>query len=53
VITRVGDRRIDSADSLIAAIRSHRPGDQVTLTVIRDGRSRTVQATLGSDAPTT
>ena len=50
VITKVGDRQVDDADSLIAAIRSHRPGDEVTLTFTRDGSQDTVTATLGSDA---
>ncbi|HEX6935040.1 MAG TPA: trypsin-like peptidase domain-containing protein [Actinomycetes bacterium] len=49
VITRVGDRTIEDADSLIAAIRSHRPGDEVTLTYQRDGAQDTVSVTLGSD----
>ncbi|HET8970477.1 MAG TPA: trypsin-like peptidase domain-containing protein, partial [Candidatus Nanopelagicales bacterium] len=50
VITKVGDRQVEDADSLIAAIRSHRPGDKVTLTYTRDGSQDTVTATLGSDA---
>ncbi|HTE72036.1 MAG TPA: trypsin-like peptidase domain-containing protein [Actinomycetes bacterium] len=50
VITKVGDRQVDDADSLIAAIRSHRPGDEVTLTFTRDGSQDTLTATLGSDA---
>jgi putative serine protease PepD len=50
VITEVGVRQVDDADSLIAAIRSHRPGDEVTLTVTRDGSADTVTATLDSDA---
>ncbi|MGO1948633.1 MAG: S1C family serine protease [Mycobacteriaceae bacterium] len=33
VVTKVGDRVVDSGVSLIAAIRSHSVGDQVTLTV--------------------
>ena len=41
---------MDGADSLIAAIRSYRPGDKVTLTVLRGGDESTVRATLGSDA---
>ena len=52
VITKVGDRAVDSADALIAAIRSHRPGDKVVLTVVRGGSTKTVTATLGSDATT-
>ncbi|MGH3859792.1 trypsin-like peptidase domain-containing protein [Actinokineospora sp.] len=44
VITRLDDRRIDTSDALVAAVRSHAPGDKVKL-VIGDGE-RTVEATL-------
>jgi putative serine protease PepD len=50
VITKVGDRVVDGADSLIAAIRSHRPGDEVTLTYRRGDQDSTVTVTLDSDA---
>ena len=44
VVTQLDDRRIDNADALVAAVRSHAPNDQVKLVV---GRNSTVQATLG------
>jgi putative serine protease PepD len=48
-ITKVDNRLIDSGDALIAAIRSHPPGSQATLTVQNAaGASRQVQVTLGS-----
>lgn len=50
VITKVGDDLIDGSESLIATIRGHRPGEEVTLTYLRDGRTRTTTAKLGSDA---
>jgi putative serine protease PepD len=51
VVTKVGDREVDGADALIAAVRSHQPGDKVTLTYTRGGGdSRTATVTLGSDA---
>jgi putative serine protease PepD len=53
VVTKVGARQIDGADALIAAIRSHRPGDKVTLTYQRNGDARTATVTLGDDAPST
>ena len=53
VVTKVGDRSVDSANALIAAIRSHQPGDKVTLTYQRDGSTATVTATLDSDSPAT
>ncbi|NYE37212.1 putative serine protease PepD [Nocardioides cavernae] len=50
VITQIDDQRITSADSLVATIRSYRPGDQVTVTWTRDGQSQDAQVTLDSDA---
>jgi putative serine protease PepD len=50
VVTKVDDRRVTDADSLIVAIRSHDPGDTVTVTLTRNGSTRTVKVTLGSSA---
>jgi putative serine protease PepD len=50
VITRVDDHRITDADSLIATVRSYRPGDEVTVTWLRDGEEMTADLTLESDA---
>ena len=52
VITKVDDHVISSADSLVATIRSYRPGDQVTVTYLHGGDSKTVTLTLDSDAQT-
>jgi putative serine protease PepD len=49
VVTAVDGKAIASGDALVAAVRSHRPGDQVKLTVTRSGKSQTINATLGSD----
>jgi putative serine protease PepD len=49
VITKVDDQVITDSQSLVATIRGHRPGDQVTLTVVRDGETQTLTATLNSD----
>ncbi|GLZ54310.1 trypsin-like peptidase domain-containing protein [Actinomycetospora sp. NBRC 106378] len=46
VITRVDQRPIASADELVVAIREHRPGDTVTLGVVRGGRPLSLQAQL-------
>ncbi len=48
VVTKVDDRPINSADALVAAVRSKSPGDKVTLT-FQDpaGGSRTVPVVLG------
>ena len=50
VITKVDGTLVTSSDSLIATIRSYRPGDQVTVTYTRGGSTHTVQLTLDSDA---
>ncbi|WP_193613584.1 S1C family serine protease [Nocardioides lijunqiniae] len=50
VITRVDDTVITGADSLVATIRTYRPGDEVTVAYERDGRSDTTTLTLDSDA---
>jgi putative serine protease PepD len=49
VVVKVNDRPITDASSLVATIRGHRPGDTVTLTVVRDDEQVEVQATLDSD----
>ena len=48
VITEVDGERVEGAEELIVRIRSHSPGDRLTLTVERDGERRTVRLTLGS-----
>ncbi len=57
VITHIDHHLISSADSLVATVRSYRPGDTVTLTVVSSshgstpsGPGHTVKVTLGSDA---
>ena len=50
VVTKVDDHLITDADSLVATIRSYRPGDQVTVTYVRDGETKTAQLTLDSDS---
>lgn len=47
VVTRVDDRVIPNGNSLVAAIRSHAPGDTISLTVQDSaGGTHTVQVTL-------
>lgn len=48
VVTKVNDRTINSADGLVAAVRSRAPGDKITLTYLDpSGDTRTVDVTLG------
>ncbi len=52
VITKVNDRLIDGSESLVATIRGHRPGEKVQITYLRDGKTGTATADLGSDEGT-
>ena len=48
VVTKVDDRVINSADALVAAVRSKAPGEKVTLTYLDpSGKPQTAQVTLG------
>ncbi|HZQ32295.1 MAG TPA: trypsin-like peptidase domain-containing protein [Mycobacterium sp.] len=48
VVTKVDNRPIDSADGLVAAVRSKAPGDTVALTYTDpSGASKTIQVQLG------
>lgn len=48
VVTKVDDRVINSADALVAAVRSKAPGDKVRLTYLDPaGKPQTINVTLG------
>ena len=46
VITYLDGEKIDNADELIVAIRSHAPGDKVEITFTRNGKSLKTSAIL-------
>ena len=46
VVVKVGSQTTQGADAVIAAIRSHQPGDRVSVTVERDGVRKTVFVTF-------
>ncbi len=48
IITEVDGQRVHNGQELIVKIRSHRPGDRLELTVVREGEERSVAVTLGS-----
>ncbi|WP_425297931.1 S1C family serine protease [Nocardia abscessus] len=52
VVTKLDDRPIDSGNALVAAVRSHQPGDKVKVTYTDDqgNNAKTVEVTL-SGAP--
>ncbi|WP_326598842.1 S1C family serine protease [Streptomyces sp. NBC_01803] len=47
VITEVDGAPVRGSDELIVKIRSHRPGDELTLTIERGGDARTLTVVLG------
>jgi S1-C subfamily serine protease len=49
VIVRLDDKPIDTVEDLFGELRQHRPGDRVTLTLIRDGREQQRTATLADN----
>ncbi len=50
VITAVDGKPVRSTEDYFAALENHKPGDQVTLTVERDGGHQSIQVTLGTEA---
>ncbi|MFI5677037.1 S1C family serine protease [Streptomyces cellulosae] len=48
VITKLDDHVIDSGPTLIGEIWTHKPGDKVTITYERGGKTHTAELTLGS-----
>ncbi len=49
IVIGLGDERIESADDLLLAVRSHRIGETVTVTFMRGDERMTVDIVLGSD----
>lgn len=50
IITKLDDTAITSSTELVLAVRSHKVGDKVSITLNRDGKEKTVEVTLGSDS---
>ena len=48
LVTAVDGTAVESSEDLQAAVAAKRPGDEVALTVYRDGARRTVTVTLGT-----
>jgi putative serine protease PepD len=47
IITKVDGKQITGMDDVISAVNGHKPGDDLTLTVWRDGQQRDVTVKLG------
>jgi putative serine protease PepD len=48
VVTEVDGEAVSSGDELRLAVENHKPGDEMTLTVKRDGDTKTITVTLGT-----
>ncbi|MBI3720542.1 MAG: PDZ domain-containing protein [Sphingobacteriales bacterium] len=46
IITKVGDKKVDDAESLTDAVRKHKAGEEVTVTYLRDGKEKSTKAKL-------
>jgi putative serine protease PepD len=53
IVTAINDQPVGSSDALVAGIRGYRPGEEVTLTYLRDGKKNETQVTLDSDGGAT
>ncbi len=49
IVTKFEGNKVESASDLMLDVRSKNPGDTVTIEVNRDGETKTLQVTLGSD----
>ena len=49
IVTKFDGNTVDSASDLMLDVRSKNPGDKVTLEVNRDGDTKQIEVTLGSD----
>lgn len=48
VITKVNGTDINQNHSLTSLLDQHQPGDKVTLTIVRDGKTQSIDVTLGT-----
>ncbi len=46
VITRINDAKVEDAGDVTEQVRKHKPGDKVTVTVLRDGKEQKIVAEL-------
>src|SRR6187399_1073033 len=47
IITKIGDTKIEDPDQLSEAVRKHKPGEKVTVTLLRDKKEQKLTAELG------
>lgn len=46
IITKIDDRKIEDAEDVSEAVRSHKPGDKVVVELLRDGKEQKITAEL-------
>ncbi|MEV0383961.1 trypsin-like peptidase domain-containing protein [Nonomuraea sp. NPDC050643] len=46
LITKIGDKTVDGGDTVVGQVRGFKPGQQVKITYMRDGKSAEVDVTL-------
>lgn len=51
IVTFIADTAIIDSESMVNTIRHHKPGDQVPIKVLRDGKEIDLRATLGKRPP--
>jgi len=48
IITEVDGKKLKSMEQLVEIIQGHKPGDELELTIVRDGDEKTANVTLGN-----
>lgn len=48
MIVKIGDKEVGDYNSLVDMLRTHKPGDKLSVKVMRDGQEHTVDVTLGT-----
>ena len=48
MITRVNGTKVTSADQLRSLVDAHRPGDEISVTYVRNGTAKTIHVKLAA-----
>ncbi len=49
LITKIGDKAVDGGDTVVGQVRGFKPGQQVKITYMRDGKTAEVTVTLSEN----
>jgi S1-C subfamily serine protease len=47
IVTKMDKKEFDTVDAFIAYIRGKKPGDKITLTIIREKKEKQIEVTIG------